>query len=542
VEYQDNPENTPDLLVLGSQDLICELRSQLNFNDRCQHVGLEMDHNGVHFSTDETKLDKLCYQIWIDFLISYQSFFQRFPEFKNEEAFWTFCLISDLLGKIPSKNGYILQRGQAAYLALNPADKTAINVLQNIYIANKRFVDFQDRFAFEISTDEIIAGIQASFNREIRCATISQKKALLEYLRVTRTIDSLREELEKILPEETETATPYPTGSGDTYTRSLTYKTSQKFSAQDIPVEAPSYHVDGLTDVDKSEEKINGRSTDSFNSWVKHEDIIEIQNELHRDGLLDGLIAIDQWPAEHYFKPENGPEVYYSDKPFALGTGRGARRAMIVYVKDSDTKKFIPRLIYCSTTHLAIKILARVVVNYEGDIRLFDKHQSEDSISLGINYQMELLERIYRKDTDIKEIDVWENQDFIKSVVGREVDVKRHCIGNAHKTFEGKISADTKVEMPFMNLGEVSKHLKYYHPEKLHLTDANQEFNPYTFPNKYLPTRLLKRIQIETPKCGVVEIFFFESEHEHRPRRYMVCKTYLVRKDFRGNCSRKAPI
>ncbi len=116
-------------------------------------------------------------------------------------------------------------------------------------------------------------------------------------------------------------------------------------------------------------------------------------------GVMQDLEALGQWPPTKIYKAPHGPTVMFCEKPFLLSSSEGKelRRVMVVYVDCG--KEIKPHIIYTSSTHGVIKCLPRIMLNHEGRIKWFDKGDSQNSITIGFDYQLELIERMYRSDS-----------------------------------------------------------------------------------------------------------------------------------------------
>lgn len=265
----------------------------------------------------------------------------------------------------------------------------------------------------------------------------------------------------------------------------------------------------------------------------------ELMKTLKEKGLLEGLANLQQWPPEKGFKPENGPSIYYSEKPFAISADT-SRRAKVVYV---DTKKEIkPRVIYCSSSHGIIKTLPRVGV-YEKNVVWFDKGDSQESISLGTPYQMQLMPLMYLDDPNIKTLDNEEKNDWLRSIVRSVKMGQQHKKQHRQDTFfhaiepaKGNLLNEKYVPDEAMAAME-GIDPKMYHPGLLHLSDARPEAcsNPKNAaamrsfieqnPDAYLPTKLNKVIAAKLPRYGHARIWNFESTGK-TPLQYMVLEAY----------------
>jgi hypothetical protein len=206
------------------------------------------------------------------------------------------------------------------------------------------------------------------------------------------------------------------------------------------------------------------------------------------------------------------------------------RKAMVIYV-DAGTEGLKPRFIYTSTTHIAIKSLPRAIVNSEGKIVLYDKADSEESISLKMPYQMELIDTINRK--DIKTIPKDGQDEFIKKIVRQVSPLNSYKAEYRQDTFFGNVQEKMGI-LPVFDSPEKSDNTariseEYSRPNEVHLKDSDKTYDPIKESEKYLPAKLLKRTTVKTLKYGEVDVFFYQSQHTTNSTNYMVCRVPLPR-------------
>jgi hypothetical protein len=278
----------------------------------------------------------------------------------------------------------------------------------------------------------------------------------------------------------------------------------------------------------------------------QREKLEQLQSELTQRELIDSLKELEQWPPKHTFKPENGPRVFYPDKPFSIESSDTPRRSMVVYVDAGDIIK--PRVIYGSSTHAVIKALPRVGVRGE-NVVWFDKADSEESISLGIPYQMKFMPTMYRTDAPIKELGREEKHKWLRDLV-RSVEMgKQYNEEHRQDTFFKAIKPSKRKIIPmdaFPNdprmraqLEQESIPLEMYYPESLHLPDSFPKRCPdawtpenigrfiETNPDAYLPTLFHGAVLANLPRYGQSRVWNFEST-EGTPLRYLIIEAILA--------------
>ncbi len=242
-------------------------------------------------------------------------------------------------------------------------------------------------------------------------------------------------------------------------------------------------------------------------------------------GVMQDLEDLEQWPPTEIYKAPQGPTVMFCKKPFLISSSdkNEIRRAMVVFVDCG--KEIKPRIIYTSSTHGVIKCLPRIMVNHEGRIKWFDKGDSQNSITIGFDYQLELIERMYRSDSCqlLPHHSDQERRLFTSFVRTTQEPRQDTFFGNVHE--QSVIIARTLQDELPLDATILPEYQEFALPEKCHLNDANSTFTPDS--DDYLKSRFIAVKNIVHPRYGKCNIWFFESEHPTKAKRYIVFETAM---------------
>jgi len=459
----------------------------------------------LHDSVDDPKSDPedRMLQKWEAFCTAVAGVLKSAPPLADDLPLLVYCLVANEEGHLDEYFKNLLE-GQNLYQKKHPYLYDTLDLDGLLDVLLERSNELKDILLKKVFQHPHVLRLQQSFQRALGSALVLSKDPSGEAGRVE----------EIIIPPIIELVKPPDQPKPDAIKSTSEKPPETSFSAEEKPL--PNGRNPKRIAIE--------RSSDDFKLLLKEADMDELQSRLKKNRLLHRLRELGQWPVKNDFQPSNGPQVYYPEKPFVIGSGDGARRAMVVYVTDKNTQELTPRLLYGSTTHVAIKYLPRIVVDGSGRICLFDKSLGEDCVSVGIHYQFELLERMYQEGTDLPSVDITQDADFLKEVVGTVVSNVDHMLGrNPHHTFAGQLIKNTGVEVSVDVVQKQIRQAGLFQPEAFHLPDANKQCDPRTQP-EYLDLKLLDQKQITTPKYGIVDVYFFQSQHSVRPTRYMVCR------------------